>query len=210
MKTVLVEKVDGLEIVTGFSKAVIDPVATAQVLVGKKVEAGKVGDRIDLNNSKEEYLANAVYFEPRPGEEILEDKEAEKLITVFRELKKNKRLLRNGETISYLVGVQYWHKENGKWRDGVIEKIGDEIPRGAIIEPTPTEQQEIMLDMDRQRIQSLSTKEKEFEKNQQLGQALNAAAIHKSKLEILGDPDPLGKSKAQYEKLKRKIEARYS
>jgi hypothetical protein len=210
MKTVLYEKVDGLEIITGFSRAVIDPVATAKILVDRKLKDGKVGDKIDLSNSKEEYLECAVYFEPRPGEEILKDKEEKKLITAFENLEKCERLLRNGKIISYLVGVKYWHKENGRWREGIIGKIGDEIPKGATTEPAAIEKQEILLDLNNQRIKNLLPEEKELEKNQQLAKALNASAIYKSELEILNDPDPLGKSKAQYEKLKKEIESRYS
>jgi hypothetical protein len=210
MKTVLYEKADGLEIVTGFSKAVIDPVATAQALMKKKVETSKVGDRIDLSNSKEEYLENAVYFEPRPGEEILENEEAGKLIAAFGNLEKNERLLRSGEIISCMVGVRYWYKENGKWHAGVIGKIGEEIPQGATVEPTATEKQEIVLDLDCQRIKNLLPEEKELEKKQQLANALSASAFYRSELEIASDPDPLGKSKARYKELKKEIESRYS
>jgi hypothetical protein len=152
----------------------------------------------------------AVYFETRQGEETISDKEYSDLKQKFEGLDRTVRLSRDGNIIPWLAGKKYWIKEGGEWREETISKVGIGIPEEAVTKPTDGQFQEILIDVENRRIRKLPPQAKELEKQQQIEKALYTSAIYKSQLEIQGDEDSLGKSKAKYEELKKEIEQQYS
>jgi hypothetical protein len=167
----------------------------------------KVFDTLSI--TAEEIREHAIYFEPRLGEELISDEKAKLILGLLSGLKKNQLLTADGTVIQNLVGQQYYKRVNGKLKRLSISKIGEELPDDSVLHLSPAEQAEYRQALKRQRIAGLSEAEKEKEKSDKMSSALARCAVKKNEYEILGDPDPLKKSKDHYKKLCEEIEAQY-
>ena len=159
MKTVLTKIVDGYEIITGFDRAFIDPVETAQI-AEQKLNKSPIMIKIDqalqeLNstdrdkpkfqelyanfqrllkemeqNRQQLIKDNIVYFEPKQGEEIISEEKADTLKAKFADLE-NAQLTKDGKIIPDYREHQYWIKGD-KWQEKRIKKLGEKIPSNGI------------------------------------------------------------------------------
>lgn len=150
-----------------------------------------------------------IYFQPKPGERIISDEEAESFDIPRPE---NRVLLRNGDFIPDFRGVKYWLKTDDRWSLNEITKIGIPVPSWSVPELSLTldQQVEIRAQFETDRISRLTDDEKNKESDAVKKGALTRAGFMKSELEIEGAKDPLRKSQAWYESELEQIEARYS
>jgi len=154
-------------------------------------------------------VENAVYTHPRPGEDLVEDAEAAEMAARFTMRGAGQALLLTGEYIADLRGRDFWMPS--PWRHVVIEKLGEEIPAGAIITEQLTAGQlsDIATEQETQRISSLTPEQRDAEVARAKAAALTSAAQTRSELEIAGDTKALAKSQAQYAQALAEIDAKY-
>jgi hypothetical protein len=150
---------------------------------------------------KEEYrelmISNAVYFQPKPGEEFVEDTEAEEIKTLLAEVIPAGQLVtKDKKKVPDNRGCRYWKKSGSAWEMSEIYKLGDEPKSGLIAEFNLSESQraEISSQLETERISKMSKADKKVEKdNKELG--LRAQAVQmRNELEISGDKDALKKA----------------
>jgi hypothetical protein len=129
---------------------------------------------------------NLIYFEPKKGEIIIDDSEAETIGQKLLNLD-NAMLDIDGNEIVDYRNVEYI-------KDGQIIKITKIgiMPDGPLINTYTPEQLEEL------RINNLTPEEKQLEYNNLVNSLGYQAADMKGKLEIEGDPDPLTKSQTWY------------
>jgi hypothetical protein len=169
--------------------------------------------RAKLNEKCTElYKRNIEYFEPKFGEFIVTDEIGQRYLTLLQARKNQQVCFYDGEKfVSDLRGQHYWIKKDGKWERGVIEKLGQEYPDGCeTVETMPDEtKQEIIEQLDTDRICDLSPGEKQKELEKQKNIALDRAASMKSRLEIEGDDQALEKSREWHRLETERLEQRY-
>jgi hypothetical protein len=102
-------------------------------------------------------------------------------------------------------GKTAWIKSGGKWSKREITKIGDEIKPGEITEIND----EIIAQLEAERIAGLTTAQKAEEKARKIEGLLLQSIQMKAGLEIQGDKDALKKSQDWYNAEVSKIEALY-
>jgi hypothetical protein len=160
---------------------------------------------------KELMNSQAVYFSPRPGEEIIEPTEVFTLSEKVKALKSNEVLLRDGTVKPDFVGKSYWKKGASGWAKNTITEIGKKIPTGGKLpeDLTGDEQTEISEQLNLERIGKLSISDKESEKLGVIDGLAGQAATMKSKLEIQSDSQALQKSQDWYNAEVLKIEEVY-
>ena len=160
--------------------------------------------------SKELHSQHITFFEPKNGESIIDPDDGR--MEAFEGLKENELLKSDGSKIPNHKGKRYFAKKNGVWVEEKILEIGVEPSSGAkqFDELDEEDRAGVMKDAENRIIKKMSAVEKEKKKNDELKALLAQAAHKKSEYEILGEEDPLGKSKAWYEEKKAEIEAKYS
>lgn len=149
------------------------------------------------SKQKDLIMGHARYFKPRDGEEIIDDKYAEKVeMKMIKATSGGNLIDKNLDEIVNHKGKKFWNKVSGKWNKTEIYKIGVNSPVGAMEENELDEEEkaEITVQMETERITALSIVEKETEKSNALAVLLGRATMMRSELEILGDPDALKKS----------------
>jgi len=155
---------------------------------------------------------NLIYFEPKPGEFLIDDTEAEGLIQKYKLLDDETLLTRDGKIKPNHKDREYWTK-NGKWKCTVIDKIGIDRPEKSITmsEADPEQRAEIGEAIDSERIALLSPGAREAEKVERLAMALSEAAHKRSMFEIQGstEGEALEKSQAWYQEQEKMIEEKY-
>lgn len=237
MRTIITKNINGYDIVTGIDRPVIDPIATMKKVQNdlnvlpeltafkdKLIEWQKERQdserkeillaelkqlKSELKQKRKEVIKNkAVYFEPKTGEEIIAKDDP--IIKKFRELKKNKALTKEGDSIPDLRGKEYWIRKDGKWVAEKIESIATELPELAKVKLNKTELKEYADQQEVDRINALSAEDKMAEKESVLDGLLNQAAIKKSRLELKEIPDALAKAKQWHENKKSEIELKYA
>jgi hypothetical protein len=154
-------------------------------------------------------VENAVYTHPKPGEDLMEDADAAEMAAKFATKGDGKALLLTGEYIADLRGRDFWLAS--PWRHMVIDKLGEEIPAGAITPDQLTAGQlsDIAMEQEAQRISALSQEQRDAEVARAKAAALTSAAQTRSELEIAGDTKALAKSQAQYAQALAEIDAKY-
>jgi hypothetical protein len=125
--------------------------------------------------------------------------------------KKWRFLLSNGELLNDNRGRVVWIK-NDKWKKRTLQLLTDIKETLEIWENELTDEQknEIIIQVEAERIIGLTQEEKEAEKNIMIDNALKASVQMRNELEILGDPDALQKSQDWYNAEVVKIEEKYS
>ena len=168
------------------------------------------GDLTTLNEkSKELHELHLIYFEPKLGEEIIED---DSLVEAFGGLQDDEALKIDGTKIPNHKGKHFFTKENGEWLERKVKKIGETIPSNAKLpeDLTTDDVEEISKSNEKRRVKALSPADKNKEKQDALKNLLVAAANKKTQLEILGDDDPLKHSQDWYNEKKSKLEEKYA
>jgi hypothetical protein len=252
MKTLITKKIDGYEIIIGFSNAVIDPMTSKPIVdeLMQKTEEFKIlkalidkADRFaacgfkkqelalnelndfeslkqDINIAEEAYnekfqqlyKENANYFEPKIGEEIIDDTEYKHLLGLFENLPMVKKLTRDGQIINDYKGISFFIKIDSRWEYETINLLGEPLPEGAkpMNELTDDDKREITEQRNKEHFNSLSSEEKEAIRTQALESAMERAAIIKARYELEDDPDPLSKAKSWLESERQKIKEQYA
>ena len=154
-------------------------------------------------------LENAVYFEPRKGEVIIEASEADKLLKAMQGAPDGVLIARDGSEVRNSVGTVFFRKSGKpkRWGRTQIFKLGDAVPEDALLESALTESQwdEIELDL----AATLPEEDKVKAKAGASDEALKTAAELRSNLEIQGDADALKKSQEHYRKRMDRIKKLY-
>lgn len=155
---------------------------------------------------KELFMANSVYFQPKEGETIITSDEATAIETAMISATENNCYVDiNLKEICDNRGKTAWSKSGGTWSSRSITKLGDEIKSGEITEIND----EIIAQLESERISKLSAKEKEAEKTAAINSLGSQAAFMRSTLEIQGDSKALEKSKEWYNAEVEKINLKY-
>jgi hypothetical protein len=207
MKIKYFNHIDGYDILTQISNPSIDPEATKnavrQKYSGLELAAFKPSDMQNL------FLNNAVYSPPGPGAEVVEDSIATELSSKMSRLGKNRRLSADGTAIiPDYRNVEYWRNEDGYWQKTKVEKLGVDLPKGAVLDEdlTPDQRSEIATQGDKARIAALTAKEREAEKQGALAALADEAARLEKRAQIQGGSFD---ATAWYREHKGSIETRY-
>jgi hypothetical protein len=154
------------------------------------------------------YEENPVYFLCGPGQCCCENYET--LKAKFDALKEHERLTDEGEIIPDWRGTEHWYRAaKGKWVNGKIEFIGEELPDKFILPENLTEEQrkEIAAQEEAERIAAMSKDDRAKAKQA----ALDALADEADRLDRRNKIqrkafDPV----AWYEEKAAEIEAKYA
>jgi len=128
-----------------------------------------------LDQNRTLTVANAEYFQPRSGEIIVDEAQADSLKAAKDALQQYKVLSvtidENGDIVSSAEiddykGLRYWLTDvDGVWSSGIIEAIGESLPSGGILGTDLTAEQidEIKTQAEEQRIDVLSDADRRTE-----------------------------------------------
>jgi len=271
-RTVIMQEIDGIEVIRGFDRPCVDPVETRKkteaaieadpIMEEKKNLADKrdkllkkmapkmqaliahdkkgniespeakklivelqtidleVGDLViqikDLiKRLKDRYSAlkaeNLVYFEPKIGEEVIEDDEYNDLMEAFKNMGPNHRLKRDKKTVHDFRGLKYWIKENGEWNPREIKKLNEKPPAGwkKSEELTDQDKDEIRQQIEEERIYNLSPDARENEKSKVIDR-LKLTAQAKITFDAKEDQEKIDQVHAWLEEQKAIVEAKYN
>lgn len=149
---------------------------------------------------------HAVYFQPKEGETIITPDEATVIENAMITATGNNKFLdTNLKEICDNRGKTAWLKSGGKWSKREITKIGDEIKAGEITEVN----EEIVAQLETERIASLTPIQKADEKSRIIQGLLSQSIQMKAGLEIQGDSSALKKSQDWYNAEVQKVEIKY-
>jgi len=193
VKTIIAKEIDGLRIVVGFDRPVIDAIATKKAVEGLINETSEyqayiaaksaaeqdvaiIGEawQAVLNKQREIVQENAIYFTPKTDETIISSEEAETLKAQFEALPEKTVLvidedengtLQSNELVDHR-GEVYWTRDvNGIWRKETVMTLGETLPIDSTLpeELTPEQWQEIVEQIEQARIDALSTDERNQE-----------------------------------------------
>lgn len=151
-------------------------------------------------------LKHAVYFHPKQGEFIITPEEAELIENAMITANLHNNFLDvNMQEICDNRGKTAWIKSGGKWSKREITKIGDELKPGEITEIND----EIITQLEAERIAGLTPLEKSKEKAVIIQGLLAESIQMKTGLEIQGDKDALKKSQDWYNVEVSKVDEKY-
>lgn len=142
-----------------------------------------------LKKQKSMLATEAVYFEPKAGEELISDEEAETLKASLEALPEKIFLLKAGGQIIDRRREVYFFQETGrKWTEAAVEKLGEELPATAVFQSEMTKEisLQMAIDNEAERMAGLSQKEKQAEFDEQDRQILRGAVFKRQELEIEG------------------------
>ena len=139
-------------------------------------------------------VSEAVHFEPRAGEQVIQADEAVTLSQLIKGKAADELVTVDGSTVKDSRGKVYYRKASGKWGRTQICNLGDAVPGDAVTEPSEAEWGEIEVD----RVSSLTADVRAREREKVTAAAMASAAAMKSELEIKSDPEALSKSQAWY------------
>ena len=179
-----------------------------QALEKSKVIESELKELIAPLQAKQQelILKHAVYFQPKQGEFIITPEEAELIENAMITATGNNCYVDiNLKEICDNRGKTAWLKSSGKWSKREITKIGDELKPGEITEIND----EIIAQLEAERIAGLTTAQKAEEKARKIEGLLLQSIQMKAGLEIQGDKDALKKSQDWYNAEVSKIEALY-
>lgn len=180
-------------------------------MIGLEPDLKDMAQKLNIR-IKELTLEHAVYFNVKSNEEIISDVQGEDIRKAMVDATAEGKLLdKNLEKIVDFRNREYWSK-NRKWIKTVIVRIGENPPTGAIEykDLTVEQKQEIMNQLEAERIASLTAVEKTAELENAIQVLAGRAAMMRSELEIQGDPDALQKSQDWYEAEKVIVETKYA
>lgn len=155
---------------------------------------------------------HAIYFIPPPGNELIEDTEADAIQIKLTAAISNGLLLgRDLKPLCDHRGERYFVKSSGKWKMQEITKIGIEPVKGSINESDLTDDNktEISEQAEADRIAGLKPADKLAEKDRAISGIADAGNAMRGRLEIQGDKDALKKSQAWFQTESAKVEEKY-
>jgi len=158
-------------------------------------------------------FSEAVYFEQKEGEKLISPEEATEIRGLLADLGENKRLKEDKTEIDDYRGWKGYEKINDVWTEKEITDINDVPGSGKLAsELTPGESDEVKDQLQLNRINALSSAEKDIEKASIIENLSMQAAQKRSAMEIQGKTSAksLTDSKAWYDAEAAKVEAKYS
>lgn len=169
---------------------------------------------VQLNKEyKTMMVEKAVYFTPTQGEEILPDEEVDDIEQkMIAATQAGKLLDRDKNEVDNYVGKSFWKEVSGRWERTDFNIIGVAPVAGSSEISDLTEEQvsEILEQLEMDRIDGLSSVNKDVEKNNILALLLTQSAMKKTELDILGDKDALTKAQAWLADETVKVELKYA
>lgn len=129
----------------------------------------------------------AVYFTPRHGEDIISDEEVAPILEQFEALPPKTFLTTEGKEIKDQRRQQFFYQdESGLWQSLKVEKLGQELPEGAILkkEITPEIYAEISEQAQEKHIAELSDENRNNEFQERKKVVRRTAALMRSELEM--------------------------
>jgi hypothetical protein len=204
MKVLNLELIDGYEIIIGVSKPTVDPAATTvrvDSILSENPALAKTKTEEEL------YSENAVFARCGPGQRLVEDAEGEEFQTTLAGLGYHEKLESSGEKIADWRGVEFWMKDQ-KWEKLRIERLGETIPEGGVLEKdlNASQRAEIAVDKEIERISNLTPEQKNKEKTDYLNAAKREATLLKSDADIAGEQFD---ASAWFQVRKAEIETKY-
>jgi hypothetical protein len=188
----------------------------------EKVAKASVDFKATFKKAKKQ---NRKYFELRKNEldltpELLTtitgkpDAKMKDLEKKLKKLDKNQFLTLDGQVLYNLTGERYWIDNDGAWTLGTIEKIGDELPDGAIPEKelTSEDRTKIVEYQQLEAIKNLTPEQRSDKITEEINAAASRLAVQRSADEIQGiDPETaLRVAQEKFELDKKSIEQKYS
>ncbi len=157
---------------------------------------------------------HGIYFNLKNDyENKIIDKDAEILKSKLKIISGHKKfVLIDGSIIEDLRGKTFYAKISGIWQKIEVKLLSDTIDTGIfhlMEDLTDDEKAEISIQFESDRIQAMTSEDKESEKNMYLDSLINQAAAMRNKLEILGDSKALTKAQDFYNTEKVIIENKY-
>lgn len=172
---------------------------------GKAAHGELMGRRLALMEE------NAVYFTPRAGEEIISDADYQKYGEVYAARKaENEIVCRDFSTVIDRRG-ENWARKGAVWTVGQIEKLGEDLPKGAIWVDDLSDDQLAVLynDLEAARVAELTPEQKESEKAAAIARASGQAIQFRSERELETGGSAIVEAQRYYADLVAQIEAKY-
>ncbi len=166
-----------------------------------------------IDKQRELVVKHAVYFQPKEGESIISDEDAEIINTKMSEAAdKGMWLDVNLKEICDYRAQTAWSLSGGKWQKREITKLGENLNVSEKLQKDLTEkdQAEISEQLELERIAKLSASHKSAEKEIIISGLAKQAADMKAALEIQGDSKALVKSQGWYGVEVEKVNLKYS
>ncbi len=162
---------------------------------------------------KELTLEHAVYFNPKPGDLIVDDLEAENISQAMISATQSGKVIdKDLNKIDDYRGRKYWKKASGKWQGTDIIGLGV-VPASGAIETknlTPDQLAQIGIQVEKDRIAGLSSAKKLAEMQSMITGLVSRAAMMKVELDIKDDPDSLEKAQDWMTAETEAINAKYA
>jgi hypothetical protein len=208
MKVKYFSHIDGYDVFIRISEPTVDPEETKRAIQkkypGLELAALNSGDIQNL------FLDNAVYSQPGPGAEFIEDSVAMEFESRTGNLGEKKLLSADGAVIiPDYRGIEYWQKQGDFWQKNKIEQLGVSLPEGAVLNKDLTSDQlkEIAAQAEEAQIAALTTEEKAAEKQKALDNLADEVARMEKRAQIQNKPFD---AVAWYEEHKMPIETKYA
>jgi len=179
----------------------------------------KMAELIPLKTAYEEkrkslMVENAIYFEPKAGENVITDEKAVELSKKIMALGENEKISKDGRLIADYRSKVFYLKTAAGWTEQKIDALSVTPEKGSILQEdlTPEQQAEISEEANKKRIAEMSDTDRATEKNSIIDSLAGQAANMRSKLEIQGATasKALADSKKWYEAEVKKVELKYT
>jgi hypothetical protein len=163
--------------------------------------------------SSELMETNMVYFQPPPGEDFISDEVYAAIVAASS--KANTAVKLDGTTVDDFRGTTYWTAtKKGVWSAATIDKLGDTVPSGAILDADLTADQktEIAAQTETERLAALSDAQRLAEATAAKAAAL-AESVQTQSAELIAGKDSataLADAQAQYKAALSEINSKYS
>jgi hypothetical protein len=161
---------------------------------------------------KQEILKQAVHFRGGKGsEDIYDSKLLQKLSAALKDKSLKEAVTIDGDIVPDLRGTKFWIQNGKKWVKGEVEKLGEDVPEGAVLHTDVTHElyQEIQKQEVAATIDAMTADDKKAAIESGTESLLNQAALMKSKLEIQDDPEALSKAKDWYKDQLAALKSKY-
>jgi len=153
---------------------------------------------------------HAVYFTPKPGEEIVTPEFHDQAKSLLQN--SNGFIDKNLAEICDNRGKTFWKKVSEAWLKDEVNKIG-QSPKSGYLEITDLDEKqvsEIKAQIEKERLSTLKPEQVLNEQAQAIKSITSSALSLRLELEITKDPDALIKAQDYYETELAKIEVKYS
>jgi hypothetical protein len=159
MKILNFQTIDGYEILFSVSNPPVDPAATEA-----RIKSILSDSRIPVKSKEELYSENVVFARCGPSQRLVNDAEGDDFQTALDGLTDHEKLLSSGEKIPDWRNIEFWIKGQ-KWEKIKIEKLGEPVPQGGVLEEdlNNSQRDEIAADIESERVSGLTPEQKTTE-----------------------------------------------